>query len=41
MITKEGKKEQNPNLAKIILHQYTTLIAGGFGFENKQMHYLI
>ena len=35
MITKEGEKEQNPNSAKILLHQYTTLIVGGFGFEKK------
>ena len=33
MITKEEKKEKNPNSAKILVHQYTTLIVGGFGFE--------
>ena len=33
MITEEDKKEQNSNSAKILLHQYTVLILGGFGFE--------
>ena len=33
MITVEDKKEQNSNSAKILLHQYTVLIVGGFGFE--------